>query len=177
MTDDTTHSITVTFAYDRALWRRGMTGWWQSVVPPEPFMKRAIFWVIIWFGVAIIALGLAAAGLTMLFAIAGLIGAGIMVASFAYLQRTRMSRFWDEIGRHWHCAGETQLTADVSGLAMEDEVATRKLSWPAVDAVKAVRGGTVIRSGISMMVVPDASLPDGMDAKAFRAQIRRWRGE
>ena len=175
MKDGAPHSISVTFAYDRALWRRGMTGWWQSVVPPEPFLKRVIFWAVIWFGVGIIALGLAVAGLTMLFAVAGLVGAGIMVASFAYLQRTRMSRFWDEIGRHWDRAGKTRVTADVSGLAIEDDVATRKLSWAAVDAVKAVRGGTVIRSGISMMVVPDEALPEGMAPKAFRAQLNVWR--
>ena len=175
MRDDTHDTITVTFAYDRALWRRGMTGWWQSVVPPEPFLKRAVFWAIIWFGVGLFALGLAAAGLTMFFAVAGLLGAGVMVASFAYLQRTRMSRFWDEIGRHWDRAGETRISASAVGLVIEDNVSTRRLSWSAVDSVKGVRGGTVMRSGISMLVVPDPALPEALDGKAFRAKLNAWR--
>ncbi|MGI9391638.1 MAG: hypothetical protein ACR2O1_16395 [Boseongicola sp.] len=171
------HAINVSFAYDRALSRRAMTGWWQSVVPPEPFLKRAIVWAVIWFGVLAIALVIAAFGLSPWYVGAGLIGAGAMIASFAYLQRTRMSRFWDELGRHWDRAGETQVQIDASGLAIRDNVSQRALNWLAIDAVKAVRGGTVFRSGISMLVVPDASLPSGLRPKAFRERIAAWRAQ
>lgn len=172
---DTQDAFTVTFAYDRALWRRAMTGWWQSVVPPVPFVQRAIIWAVVWFIVGAIALGLSAAGLSMFYALGGVVGAAVVFAVFGYLQRTRMSRFWDEIGRHWDRAGETRVTFDAVGLTIEDNVSQRTLSWSAVDAVRAVRGGTVIRSGISMLVVPDTALPGEMTAKAFRGRVRRWR--
>ncbi|MGI9393150.1 MAG: hypothetical protein ACR2OY_00750 [Boseongicola sp.] len=169
------HAIVVSFAYDRALSRRAMTGWWQSVVPPEPFLKRAIVWAVIWFGILGVALAIAAFGLSPWFVGAGLIGAGTMIASFAYLQRTRMSRFWDELGRHWDRAGETEVHIDTSGLAIRDNVSQRTLNWAAIDAVKAVRGGTVFRSGISMLVVPDAALPSELRPKVFRERIAAWR--
>ena len=172
---DTTDSLTVTFAYDRALWRRAMTGWWQSVVPPVPFVRRAIFWAVIWLLIGLGALAVSAAGLSMLHVAFALFGAGVMVAAFAYLQRTRMSRFWDEIGRHWDRAGETRVTFDVAGLVVEDHVSTRRLSWDAVDAMRTVRGGSVIRSGISMLVIPDRALPDGFSPKDFRDLVRGWR--
>lgn len=175
--DTSDEAIIVSFAYDRALSRRAMTGWWQSVVPPEPFLKRAIVWAVIWFGILAIALGVAAFGLTPWFVGSGLIGAGIMVGSFAYLQRTRMARFWDELGRHWDRAGETEVKMDASGLAIRDNVSQRALSWAAVDAVRAVRGGTVFRSGISMLVVPDAALPSELRPKAFREQVAAWRSQ
>ena len=168
-------AIVVTFAYNRALSRRAMSGWWQSVVPPEPFLKRAIKWAVIWFVILGISLLVAAFGLTAWFVGAGLIGAAVMVCAFTYLQKTRMSRFWDELGRHWDHAGETEVRLDASGLAIRDNVSQRTLTWAAVDAVKAVRGGTVSRSGISMLVIPDAALPEGMKPNEFRAQIADWR--
>ena len=172
---DAQAAFQVTFAYDRALWRRGMTGWWQSVVPPAPFVQRAIFWAIIWAVIGALAIALSAVGMSVVFVGAGLVGAGFMIAAFGYLQRTRMSRFWDEIGRHWDRAGQTRIIFDHVGLSIADDVSERRLSWPAIDAVRAVRGGTVIRSGISMLVVPDTALPDGMDARAFRARLGAWR--
>ncbi|MEK6215756.1 MAG: hypothetical protein N2B03_00915 [Boseongicola sp.] len=168
-------AFSVTFSYNRARSRRAMSGGWQSVVPPEPFLKRAIKWAVIWFGILGIALAVAAFGLTPWFVGAGLIGAGVMIATFTYLQRTRMSRFWDELGRHWDRAGETEVRLDASGLSIRDKVSQRTLAWDAVDAVKAVRGGTVFRSGISMLVIPDAALLNGLKPNEFRAQIAVWR--
>ena len=57
---DDTDTITLTFSYDRPLWRRAMSGWWRSVVPPDPFVKRAIFWAIVWFLIGILTLILSA---------------------------------------------------------------------------------------------------------------------
>lgn len=167
--------IALTIAYDRALWRRAMTGWWQSVVPPEPFLKRAIFWAVVWFAVGVVALAVAAAGLSMLYVGAGLFGAALMVSGFAYLQRTRMGRFWDVIGTHWERAGETEAVFGPDGVTLSDAVSRRELGWAAVDAVKGVRGATVLRSGISMIAVPDAALPQGLTPQAFRARLAEWR--
>ena len=100
--------VTVTFTYERKLWRRAMTGWWQSVVPPAPFVQRAIFWAIVWFGIALLAGAVSMFGFPLGYVGAGLIGAGFLIGVFAYLQRTRMSRFWDVIGTHWDRAGETR---------------------------------------------------------------------
>lgn len=171
----TSNEIEVLFTYDRALSRRAMSGWWQSVVPPVPFIQRSIIWAVIWFAIGIVAMLVLAAGYTPLLVVAGLLGAAVMVAGFTYLQRTRMSRFWDVIGQHWDKAGETRVVFRPAGLTVTDAVSRREYAWNAIDAVRPVRGGTVFRSGISMLVVPDTSLPDGMTAESFVAQIDGWR--
>ena len=152
---------------------QAMTGWWQSVVPPPPFAQRAVFWAGVWLGVALFTGGLAVAGLAPSLVLWGLAGAGLMVGVFGYLQRTRMGRFWDEIGRHWDRAGETRITFGPDGVEIADRVSHRRLDWDGIDAVRAVQGGTVIRSGISMIVVPDAALE--MEPPALRAQLAAWR--
>ena len=168
-------AIMVTVAYDRALWRRAMTGWWQSVVPPAPFMKRAIFWAVVWGLIGLLAMILTAVGLTPYYVFAGLIGAGFLIGVFGYLQRSRMDRFWDVIGAHWDKAGETEAFFGPEGLALRDRVSRREMSWRAVDAIKGQRGVTVIRSGISMIAIPDTDLPEGMTGKAFRERLETWR--
>ena len=168
-------TITVSVAYDRALWRRSMSGWWQSVVPPEPFVKRAITWAVIWGAIGILAMLTMAAGLTPYYIVAGLIGAGFLLAGFGYLQRTRMSRFWDVIGTHWDKAGATEAVFGPDGIVLSDAVSRRELSWDAIDAVKSVRGATVFRTGFSMFTMPDRALPAGMNGKDFRRQVSEWR--
>ena len=170
-----TEPLTVTISYDRALWRRGMTGWWQSVVPPAPFGQRAIFWAVVWVGIGVLAGAVTIFGFTPGYVGAGLIGAGLLVGAFAYLQRTRMSQFWDVIGGHLDKAGVTQATFSPYGVTLVDNVSRRELSWPAIDAVASVRDGTVLRSGISMTIVPDDVLPNGLTAAEFRKQINTWR--
>ncbi len=170
-----TEPISLTFTYDRKLWRRAMTGWWRSVVPPTPFLQRAIFWAVIWLAIAVLAGTISHFGLSPTFVVAGLLGAGLLVAVFAYLQRTRMSRFWDVVGTHWDRVGATKATFTAEGVTLTDTVSRRELGWPAVDAVAAVRGGTVLRSGISMTVVPDTALPNDLTPAAFRAQLADWR--
>lgn len=167
--------LTVTITYDRKLWRRGMTGWWRSVVPTAPFTQRAIFWAVIWIGIAVLAGAVSLFGFTPGYVGAGLIGAGLLIGVFTYLQRTRMSRFWDVIGSHWDRAGVTQATFASDGITLVDDVSRRQLSWPAIDAVATFKGGTVLRSGISMTIVPDDSLPEGISAAAFRKQMDTWR--
>lgn len=168
-----TNRIVVTFQYERALWRRAMTGWWQSVVPPQLFLQRAIFWACVWLGVALFAGLLGVAGLPPSLVLWVLGGAGLMVGVFGYLQRTRMGRFWNEIGRHWDGAGETRIVFGPEGLEVSDQVSQLRLNWGGVDAIKPVQGGTVIRSGISMIVVPDGSLD--MEPQEFREQLAAWR--
>lgn len=167
--------VTVTFTYDRKLWRRAMTGWWQSVVPPTPFVQRAIFWAIVWFAIALLAGAVSLFGFPPGYVGAGLVGAGVLIAVFTYLQRTRMGRFWDVIGSHWDKAGETRADFGPDGVTLTDVVSKRMLQWAGIDAIAKVRGATVLRSGISMTVIPDTALPDGMDAPAFRARLRSWR--
>ncbi len=172
---DDTDAITVSITYDRALWRRAMTGWWRSVVPPDPFVKRAIFWAVVWFLIGALTLTLSFLDIPPSYVFAGLIGAAFLVGVFGYLQRTRMSRFWDVVGRHWDRAGVTEATFSPGGVSLTDEVSRRDMTWQAIDAIKGMRGVTVIRSGISMIAVPDAALPEGMKAQAFRDRLRAWR--
>jgi len=168
-----TEPIVVRVAYERALWRRAMTGWWQSVVPPAPFARRAIFWAVVWFVIGVFAVAVTVVGLPPTVVLWGLCGAGLMIGVFGYLQRTRMEQFWDEIGRHWDRAGDTEMTFGPDGIELVDTVSRRAHGWQAVDAIKAVQGGTVIRSGISMIVVADAALP--MPPEVFRKTIAAWR--
>jgi hypothetical protein len=172
MTDD---AITVTFGHDRRLFRRALTGWWQSAVPPQSFVGRSIGWAVIWLAVGMLIMGLLAAGLTPGHIGAGIGGAGLLVGAFAYLQRTRMGRFHTEIARHWDKAGDTTARFDASGVVLTDAVSRRELQWNAIDAIRGARGVTVLRSGISMIAVPDAALPDGMRPKDFRARLDAWR--
>lgn len=167
--------IELTFAYDRKLWRRAMSGWWRSVVPPTPFMQRAIFWAVIWIAIGVLAGVIAAIGLTPYYVLAGILGAAVLVAVFVYLQRTRMARFWNVVGGHWEKAGETHAVFGPGGVMLTDAVSRRDLAWNAIDTVAHVRGATVLRSGFSMIAIPDAALPGGLDAKAFRARLAMWR--
>ncbi len=175
--DDQTlqETITVRIAYDRKLWRRAMTGWWQSVVPPAPFVKRAIFWAVVWFLIGVLTLVLGLLDIAPSYVGAGLIGAGFLVGVFGYLQRTRMERFWDVIGQHWDKAGEAVAVFGPEGMTLTDAVSLREMSWAGVDSVNSRRGVTVIRAAFSMIAVPDAALPEGMDGKAFRAKLDGWR--
>ena len=169
--------ISLTINYERGLWRQAMTGWWRSVIPPEPFMKRAIIWAVIWGGVGALALGLSALGFTPNYVIAGIIGAGFIVGGIAFLQRTRMSRFWDIVGGHWDKAGECRAQFGPDGIILSDAVSYREMSWEGVDAIKDQNGVTVIRSGISMIAVPDKDLPEGMSSHAFQDKLHSWQGK
>lgn len=168
-------TLTVSFPYDRALMRRAMTAWWQSVVPPNSFVSRAVSWSVAWFGVLLVALILGAYGISPSHVVAGLVGSAVPVLAFAYLQRTRMGRFWDIVGLHWEAAGVTTATFGPDGIDIADDVSRKHLDWTAVDAVCAARGGTVIRSGISMLAVPDDCLPEDLDPGAFRRRLGAWR--
>lgn len=161
--------------YNRPLFRRAMSAWWQSTVPPVPFVQRAIVWAVIWFLVGLVGLGLFATGYSPFLLVAGLVGAGVMVSSFAYLQRTRMGRFHDEIGRHWDKAGEVEMVFAPSGVLISDQVERREMGWDAIDAVRGAKGVTALRSGFSMIVVPDGDLPEGVSGKVFRERLRAWR--
>ena len=86
-----------------------------------------------------------------------------------------MSRFWDVVGSHWDKAGQTEASFGPDGVTLQDAVSTRQMTWAAIDAIKARPGLTVLRSGISMTVVPDAALPDGMSGKTFRARLNGWK--
>lgn len=168
-------TITVRISYDRALWRRAMTGWWQSVVPPAPFVKRAIFWAGVWLAIGALTLVLSLLDIAPSYVAAGLIGAAFLIGIFGYLQRTRMERFWDVIGTHWDKAGETEAVFGPDGMSLTDDVSHRTLAWTAIDAISGQRGVTVIRSGISLVAVPDTALPVGMTGKDFREQLAEWR--
>ena len=167
--------IRIIVPFERKLFRRALTGWWQSVVPPAPFTARAIRWAVIWGAVLGAALLLGAFGLDPSFVVAALVGAGVLIAAFGFLQTTRMGRFATEIGRHWDTAGAAEAVFDDAGFVMEDDVSRLELQWPGVEAVRAVRGGTVIRAGMRMIAIPDSAMPEGLRGRDFRTQLNDWR--
>lgn len=167
--------IHIRVGFDRRLFRRSLTGWWQSAVPPVNFASRVIRWSLIWGAILGATLALGAYGIEPVFMLAALIGAGVLIAVFGILQRTRMSRFTDEIARHWDAAGEADAVFDEAGMVFQDDVSRLELQWPGVEAVRPVRGGTVIRSGMRMIAIPDAVLPKGMKGRDFRNRVNAWR--
>ena len=86
-----------------------------------------------------------------------------------------MNQFWDEIGLHWERAGNTEMSFSAEGVSIVDKVSERAMGWGAIDAIRPVQGGTVLRSGISMIVIVDQVLLNGLDPQAFRAQLDVWR--
>ncbi len=167
--------ITVRFTFDRRLFPRALTGWWQSAVPRPHFINRVIAWALVWGGLLMVTLILGALGIAPAFVGAGVIGAGVLVLGFVILQRLRMRRFVAEIGSHWDRAGETQATFSADGVTFRDTVMLSQLDWAAIVAIVAVRGGTVLRSGVSMVAIPDRALPEGLRPRAFRERLDAWR--
>ena len=98
-----------------------------------------------------------------------------MVAAFAYFQRARMRQFYRIVGAHWDRAGEISVRFDARGMDMRDDVSERRFQWGAIDAVQKTKGATVLRSGMSMIAIPDTAIPEGLTAKEFGARLNDWR--
>ncbi len=168
--------IELRYRFDTGLLPAAMSGWWRSAVPPQKFVHRAAFWAVVWLGLLVLAGAIGQAGLSPTFVVAGILGAGVMVAAFAYLQRTRMRQFYRIVGAHWDRTGEISVRFDALGVEMRDEVSERRYSWAAIDAVQKAKGATVLRTGMSMIAIPDTAMPEGLGASEFRARLNGWRG-
>ena len=142
-------------------------GWWRSAMPPAPFFRRVLSWVVIWFGLlAVHGAGGRAGDGAGLFRRRRLAGVAVLLVVFVILQRLRMRQFVRAIGGHWAAAGETQAVFGPTGVVIRTtRSAAPNGRWPAVDAVAAVIGGTVLRSGVTMISIPDRALPRGADAR------------
>jgi hypothetical protein len=164
-------AITLRYGFEPAILSRSLMGWWRSVMPPAPFYKRVIQWTMIWIGLLMVTLVLGALGIEPVLVGVAMIGMAVLVVIFVILQRVRMRQFAREIGSHWALAGETVAVIGASGAVFTDAVSRNELSWAAVDAVVGVRGATVLRSGVSMIAIPDRALPEGLSPRAFRARL------
>lgn len=167
--------IELSFDYERRLFPRALMGWWRSVVPPAPFIQRILHWAVIWTAILMLTMMLGAAGIEPVFVAAGLVGIAVFVVGFVILQRLRMRRFVNAIGSHWEAAGRTRASFGPDGVVLADQVSRTEMGWAGVDGIVAIRGATVLRSGISMVAVPDAALPAGMTPRAFRERLEGWR--
>ncbi|MEO0917489.1 MAG: hypothetical protein AAFY31_10990 [Pseudomonadota bacterium] len=159
----------------RAVRQRAMTGLWQSVVPPDPFIKRATFSTCVWLALGALTLTLSVHNIAPSYLFAGLIGATFLIGVFGCLQRTRMERFWNVFGDHWDRAGDTRATFGPDGIEQTDKVSRRHLTRPDIDAITGRRGIILLRSDISKIAIPNASLPELMFGRGFRAQLALWR--
>jgi hypothetical protein len=104
--------------------------------------------------------------------LAVLAGFGLVIL---VLQRTRMARFYGVLAEHWARTGDMAATFDENGMELTQRGAEMRFGWTAVDAMVPVRGATVFRIGMTMITVPDRTLPDGLTGEAFRARIDGWR--
>ena len=167
--------IELRYRFDTKLLPAAMSGWWRSAVPPQKFVHRAVFWAVVWLGLLVLAGAIGQFGLSPVLVIAGILGAGVMVAAFAYLQRTRMRQFYRIVGAHWDNTGEIAVRFDAQGVEMRDDVSERRYAWAAIDAVQKAKGATVLRTGMSMIAIPDAAMPQGLSTSDFRARLNGWR--
>lgn len=168
-------AITLRFRGEARHIRPGLSAWWQSAMPPAPIGRRIVFWALVWIGLLAVTVGLGAYGIGPAFVGAGLVGAAFLIAVFGVLQRTRMRTFAEVIARHWERAGDTVAEFDPGGLRLRDDLSERRFDWAAIDAVAKGRGVTVLRTGVSMVAIPDTALPDGLSPKDFRDRLRQWR--
>ena len=173
----TSDAIELRYRFDTKLLPAAMSGWWRSAVPPQKFVHRAVFWAVVWLGLLVLAGAIGQYGLSPVLVVAGILGAGVMVAAFAYLQRTRMRQFYRIVGAHWDHTGEISARFDADGVELRDQVSDRRYAWAAIDAVQKAKGATVLRTGMSMIAIPDAAMPEGLDPGAFRARLNGWRVE
>lgn len=167
--------IELRYRFDTALLPAAMSGWWRSAVPPQKFAHRVVFWAVVWLGLLVLAGAIGQFGLSPVLVVAGILGAGVMVAAFAYLQRTRMRQFYRIVGSHWDNTGEISVRLDAQGVELRDAVSERRYAWAAIDAVQKAKGATVLRTGMSMIAIPDVALPEGLSAVEFRARLNEWR--
>ncbi|MBT8389655.1 MAG: hypothetical protein KJP13_08410, partial [Altererythrobacter sp.] len=84
-------------------------------------------------------------------------------------------QFYRIVGAHWDQTGEISLRIDAQGVDMRDDVSMQRYAWAAIDAVQKAKGATVLRTGMSMIAIPDAAIPEGMSASDFRARLNGWR--
>lgn len=69
----------------------------------------------------------------------------------------------------------TEATFSAYDVELLDDVASRILSLAGIDAITGQRGVTVLRSGISMIAIPDTALPADLSTKDFRARLSSWK--
>ncbi len=167
--------IKISWAHDTAVMRSSLNVWWQTVVPNPSISWRLIFWVLVWIGIFVAAIILGALGLDPAYALAGLAGVAVFIIGFFTLQRTRLTKFYKVLGMHWNEAGKTHASFGPEGVELRDNVSSRRHAWTGIDAIAAAPKSTVLRSGISMIAVPDSALPDELTPDAFRRQLLAWK--
>lgn len=166
--------LTLVWSHDPRVLRPALSAWWQSAVPRPSITYRLVFWTLAWIGVLLAAMAVGALGLDPGYVLGGLVGVAVFIIGFFTLQRTRMRAFYAALGEHWDRAGETVGVFGPDGVVLKDDVSESRHDWASIDGVAAARRSTVLRTGIAMIAVPDAALPDGMTPKAFRAQLAEW---
>lgn len=167
--------IVIRFDFQPRLFSRALMGWWRSAMPPGSFLHRALQWAIGWFLFLMLVVLLGALGIEPRYVAAAVIGTLVFLLGFVVLQRLRMRQFVRVIGEHWALAGETEGRFGAAGVRLVNSVARIELGWDGVDAVAGVRGATVLRSGVSMIAIPDAALPAGLAPRAFRNRLEGWK--
>lgn len=64
---------------------------------------------------------------------------------------------------------------DETGISGESETARSWRAWSSLTAITAEDWGLALWFGPSVLPLPDAALPDGLDRAALRARIETWR--
>ena len=167
------NSVTVEFGFDRKIFPRAIMAFFFSAVPQPSTGFRLIFWLCVW--LALLAGVIIAGALNIAPSLAWGGGAAIVGAYILGLQRFRMGRFYRALATHWDKTGNMTATFDENGAVFTQTGTRMEFTWHAVDDITRARGATVFRIGMSMIAIPDTSLPQDASPKQFRERLNKWR--
>lgn len=165
--------LVITFGFDRRLFRHAIMAFWFASVPRPSTAYRIIFWIVVWLAALAWVITVGALHIPPVYAWgAAALAVGLFVIA---LQQIRMRRFYDAHGAHWSRTGDMTARFDDTGVTFTQTGTTMQFDWIAVDNVVRSRRATVFCIGMSMVTIPDAALPDGLDPRAFREKLRTWK--
>lgn len=75
----------------------------------------------------------------------------------------------------YETSGPFEFVLDKTGVTIAGKAFRQSTGWSVIAEVIGFRNGTGLRVGSTILTIPDACLPDGMTAKAFRERLGQWR--
>ncbi|QDC08117.1 hypothetical protein FHY55_02165 [Oceanicola sp. D3] len=86
---------------------------------------------------------------------------------------------WAQLRTRWEAhqarLGPWEMTFSPEGYRIVTAISEVRADWAIIADIFALKGGTALQAGPSMLLVPDAALPDGMTPKDFRTRLEAWR--
>jgi hypothetical protein len=103
---------------------------------------------------------------------AGLVVMLLFLIGFVLINRRRLQR---ALAREQDRRGTVTAQLDAEGCHFTSSFGETRLAWRSIDTVIDLGTGTGLRSGLLVYPLPNAALPEGLAAAAFRARLEDWR--